>query len=172
MQPPVLPTLASHGTYGPLDGPQDDRPTGHGPTGSSARSTLDQGFATLKRSPLRRNSAKGVIGGVCAGIADTTGLSVTAIRAAAVVLALFFGTGVGVYLLGWALLPDEAGSTHAEQAMRQGRTRSMVVLLLGMVALFGALSWIFDTWGFLIAAAVVAFVIAKKKGHFSAHAHG
>lgn len=172
MQPPVLPTLASHGTYGPLDGPQDDRPTGHGPAGSSARSTLDQGFATLKRSPLHRNSTKGVLGGVCAGIADTTGLNVTAVRAAAVVMALVFGTGVGVYLLGWALLPDEGGRTHAEQAMRDGRPRSMVVLGLGAVALLGALSWVFDTWGFLIAAAVVALVVAKKKGHFSNHAHG
>lgn len=88
--------------------------------------------------------------------------------------ALFFGTGVGAYLLAWALLPDEHGSTHAEQAMRGGRPRSMVVLGLGTIALIGVLSWVFDSWPLLILAAVVAFVVAKKQGHFSAdnHTHG
>lgn len=166
-QPPVLPIPTSHTISGPLGSPQDDPPNGR-----TTRSSLDQSFATLKRSPLHRNSAKGVLGGVCAGIADTTGLSVTAVRAAAIFLALFFGAGVGAYLLGWALLPDEAGRTHAEQAMRDGRPRSMVVLGLGAIALLGVLSWVFESWGLLIAAAVVAFVVAKKKGHFSGHAHG
>lgn len=173
IQPPVLPlptpqhNTGQH-TSGPFGGPQDDRPSG-----GSARSTLDQGFATLKRSPLHRNSTKGVIGGVCAGIAESTGLSVAAVRVAAVVLALFFGTGVGAYLLGWALLPDEGGRTHAEQALREGRGSSLFVLVLGGIALFGAVAWIFDAWPLLIAAAVVAFVVAKKKGHFTGHhTHG
>ena len=165
-QPPVLPIPTSYGTPGP-QGPQDDQPRG-----CTSRSSLDQGFATLRRSPLRRNSRTGIIGGVCAGIAESTGLSVVAVRAAAVVLALFFGTGVGAYLLGWALLPDQAGATHAEQALKGGRTRSMVVLGLGAIALLGILSWVFDAWPLLIAAAVVAFVVMKKKGHFDSHAHG
>ncbi|MGD8150627.1 PspC domain-containing protein [Ornithinimicrobium sp. Y1694] len=176
IKPPVLPLPDQYRTSGP-QGPQDTPPTGspYGQPTTSTRtptgSRVDQGFATLQRSPLRRNSYRGIVGGVCAGIAESTGLSVVAVRAIAVVLG-FFGVGIGAYLLGWALLPDEGGRTHAEQAMKDGRARSMVVLGLGAFALLGVLSWIFKSWPLLIAAAVVAFVVAKKKGHFSDHAHG
>lgn len=148
---------------------QDTWSSRPGPSGSDP---FDRGFAALKKAPLRRDSAHGVIGGVAAGIARKTGVAPAAVRVAAVALAMFFGVGIGAYLIAWAALPDETGRTHAERAVREGRTGSMAVLGLGLIAVMGVLSWIFDSWGLLVAAAVVAFVVMKKKGHFSSHAHG
>lgn len=53
---------------------------------------------------LTRNSEEGWIGGVCAGLAPTSGLSVWLLRAAFVLIpgALF------VYPVLWILLPDES----------------------------------------------------------------
>ena len=133
--------------------------------GRTVRSTLDRGLGQLQRSPLRRDSTKGVIGGVCAGIAERTGASVVAVRMAAVFLGLFFGAGLGAYLLAWALLPDQAGATHAEQAVRDGRPRSLIVFGLGALALIGLLGWIFDSAVIpvLLAAGIVAYVVTRRK---------
>ncbi|SOC57223.1 PspC domain-containing protein [Ornithinimicrobium cerasi] len=161
-RPPVL---------NPAVGPT---PTGNpvGPAGPGGSSTLDRGFAVLQKAPLRRDSVNGVVGGVCAGVARRLDVSPTAIRVAAVALALFFGVGIGAYLLAWAVLPDQGGRTHAEQAVRGGRPRSLVILALGLFAALGIVSWVFDSWPLMIVAAVVAFVVLKKKGHFSTHTHG
>ena len=153
-------------------------PTGpsQGTTPGSGPSTLDRGFATLRRSPLRRDSENGMLGGVCAGIARQSGLSVAAVRLFAVVLALFFGTGVAAYLIAWAALPDQGGRTHAEGALREGRGRSLVVLGLGALAAFGIVASILgETVRFLpllIAVAVVGYVVSKRKGRSTtSHPH-
>jgi len=53
----------------------------------------------------RRREGK-MIAGVCAGIADHLGVSVTAVRLAAVVLALFgAGWGLILYVVLWILMP-------------------------------------------------------------------
>ena len=166
----------------PTGTPQDAPPYGGGGSyGSSAnnpgggRSSLDRGFATLRKAPLHRDTSRGVVGGVCAGIAERTGVSVAAVRVAAVALALFFGTGVGAYLLLWALLPDQAGTTHAERGVKGGEASSLVVLGLGGLAGLGILATIFDGIGWLVPvglAAAVAYVVMRKKGHSSAHSHG
>lgn len=170
-RPPVL---------GPAPtGRPTDYPTGataHHPgaadTGPTGPSSLDRGFAALHRAPLRRDSVNGVFGGVCAGIAQRFGVSPTAVRLGAVVLGMFFGVGIAAYVLAWAALPDQSGRTHAEQAVRGGRPRSLLILGLGLMAAIGVVSWVFDSWPLMILAAVVAYVVMKKKGHFSSHAHG
>ena len=195
-QPTNLPGPAADDVWGvnrpPVLGPSPVGPDAPGPTGPvypapdddtstqqpygqaqpRTGSDLDRGFAALQKAPLRRDSAHGVLGGVCAGIANKLGVSPTAVRLAAVALAMFFGSGVAAYLIAWAALPDQDGSTHAEQAVRDGRPRSIMVAGLGLVATLGVVGWILDSWWPLIAVAVVAFVVAKKKGHFSSHTHG
>lgn len=164
------------GPTGPVRPAPSDIPTYQPPTASQPPSTgssgLDRGFAALQKAPLRRDSAQGVLGGVCAGVANKLGVSPVAVRVAAVALAMLFGSGLAAYLIAWAVLPDESGSTHAEQAVREGRPRSLVVAGLALVAALGALGWVLDSWWPLIAVAVVAFVVARKKGHFSSHTHG
>lgn len=51
-----------------------------------------------------------MLGGVCAGLATQFGLSVTALRLAAVLLTLLgFGWGVVIYAVLWAIMPIKEG---------------------------------------------------------------
>ena len=67
----------------------------------------------------RRDSAGRKIAGVCAGIAEALGISVTVVRAAFVLLALppFSGIGIVLYLVLWFLMPAEAGSSGFDRAV-------------------------------------------------------
>lgn len=47
----------------------------------------------------------GVLAGVCGGIGQQVGIRPLWLRLAFIVAAVFYGTGVGLYLLLWALLP-------------------------------------------------------------------
>ncbi|WP_158296779.1 PspC domain-containing protein [Serinicoccus chungangensis] len=101
-------------------------------------SALDGVYAALRRLPARRTD-DAVLGGVCATVADRLGVAPIAVRAAAVLVALLGGVGVGIYLIAWTLLPDRTGRTHLEGGLRDGRGRSVVVLALGALAALGVL---------------------------------
>jgi phage shock protein PspC (stress-responsive transcriptional regulator) len=61
--------------------------------------------APLSRTWYRSRRGK-MIAGVCAGLAEQFGVSVTALRLAAVVLTLLgFGWGVIVYAVLWVIMP-------------------------------------------------------------------
>ncbi|MEO8747743.1 MAG: PspC domain-containing protein [Rhodanobacter sp.] len=55
---------------------------------------------------LRRSYRDRVLAGVCGGIAEHFGWSATRVRVAWVVLALFAGSGICVYLLLWLVMPN------------------------------------------------------------------
>ena len=100
--------------------------------------SLDGMYAALRRLPARRTD-QAVLGGVCATVADRLGVAPVAVRAAAVLVALLGGVGIGIYLIAWTVLPDRTGSTHVEQGLRHGRGRSLIVLALGGFAMLGVL---------------------------------
>jgi phage shock protein C len=56
---------------------------------------------------LERKLANRWVAGVCAGLADYTGVDATLIRVIFAVLTFFGGLGPIAYLLGWALIPEE-----------------------------------------------------------------
>ena len=61
------------------------------------------GTKTLVRSRKNR-----MIAGVCAGLADYSGLDVTVVRVVAALIAIVTGgAGVLAYLAAWAIIPDE-----------------------------------------------------------------
>jgi phage shock protein PspC (stress-responsive transcriptional regulator) len=68
---------------------------------------------------LVRIPQQGKIGGVCAGVAYYLGVNVTLVRVAWVVLTFFFGAGLVVYIVSWALLPV-ADSVPPDYAERTG----------------------------------------------------
>lgn len=172
-RPPALgpqPQDTPFGGHGPHEG---ERPWGQ--DRQEGTGAVDRGLAALRKAPLRRDTAHGVLGGVCAGIAQRAGISVAAVRVGAVALALFLGTGLGAYLLLWALLPDQTGATHAEHGVKDGNPGSLVVLGLGALAALGVLSVVFDGLGWLVPVAVAAsvvYVVMRKKGRFCSHTHG
>ena len=60
-----------------------------------------------ERPVLRRPFADRMLGGVAAGLARYTGVDVTLVRIAFVVLTLIGGAGIPLYLAGLLLIPDE-----------------------------------------------------------------
>ncbi len=71
---------------------------GQGGTGASGASVLNQ---------LRRSRADRWIGGVCGGIARSSGVDSWIWRLIITVFALFGGAGVILYILLWVFIPEE-----------------------------------------------------------------
>ncbi len=174
VRPPVLgPQPTGYGTpQGAAQGatPHGATPQGYGQGTGAGSSQLDRGLSALQRSPLRRDTSGGIVGGVASGIAKRMDVSPAVVRLAAVVLALFFGSGIAAYLIAWALMPDESGRTHVEQGVKGGSTQSLIVVVLGGLAALGMLSTILDGLGWLVPIAVTAGIVyyvvnaGKKKG--------
>ncbi|MCA2228997.1 PspC domain-containing protein [Nonomuraea aurantiaca] len=64
---------------------------------------------------LRRTNNGRVIAGVCSGIGEYLGIDANLIRIGLAVVTLFGGLGVGVYAIGWLLMPDEDRNTSIAQ---------------------------------------------------------
>ncbi|MEU7836831.1 MULTISPECIES: PspC domain-containing protein [unclassified Nonomuraea] len=64
---------------------------------------------------LRRTNNGRVIAGVCSGLGEYLGIDANLIRIGLAVVTLFGGLGVGVYAVGWLLMPDEDRNTSIAQ---------------------------------------------------------
>jgi signal transduction histidine kinase/phage shock protein PspC (stress-responsive transcriptional regulator) len=80
------------------------------------------------REPLRRDRERGLVAGVCAGIARHVGIDPLIVRVAFVAAATAGGAGLALYLLGWVFLDDEA----AGEARTPRRSRAGVETALGV----------------------------------------
>lgn len=78
--------------------------------------------------PLRRDPGRRVLGGVCAGLAERLGVDPLLVRVAFIAAAMAGGVGVGLYLLGWALIPARAGAWPARRRIRGDRGAIEVAL--------------------------------------------
>ena len=68
---------------------------------------------------LVRSRDNRIIAGVCAGVANYLGMDVNLVRVLAVVLAIVTGGigGVLVYLVAWAVIPEEGSKTSIVEDM-------------------------------------------------------
>lgn len=132
---------------------------GQGPTGGPGSSQLDRGLSALQKSPLRRDTDAGIVGGVAAGIAKRLNVSTAAVRLATIALSLFFGSGIAAYLIAWALLPDQSGRTHVEQGVKGGNVQSLIILALGGLAALGMVASVLDGLSWLVPIAVTAGIV-------------
>jgi len=82
-----------------------------GSVSSEQGSSTSAGWAQPGGEPTGKRLERKVDGrwvaGVCAGLADYTGLDVSLIRVVFAVLTFFGGLGPIGYVLGWALIPEE-----------------------------------------------------------------
>jgi phage shock protein PspC (stress-responsive transcriptional regulator) len=94
-------------------------------------------------SPRLERPARAPLGGVCAALARTTGTDPVLWRVGAVVLTVFHGLGIVLYLLGYVLIPAE-GEAHSlgqrlvrgpDRRLTGGQVVLLVLLLGGVVAL-------------------------------------
>lgn len=62
-----------------------------------------------KRQPLYRDPENGLLGGICAGIAERLNIDVLLARTTAIVLSLLtFGVAVAIYLIMWVIIPSRS----------------------------------------------------------------
>lgn len=97
------------------------------------------------RPPLRRSDDR-VLGGVAGGVARWLDIDPTIVRVVLAVLAVFGGSGILLYALGWLLIPAQDASVSAAQdlldrAGRPGSANRVLLIVLGVcVAVFAAAS--------------------------------
>ncbi|MEA2931320.1 MAG: phage shock protein, partial [Actinomycetota bacterium] len=80
---------------------------------------------------LTRSSDDVVISGLCGGLGRHFGIDPLVFRIAFVVMSLAGGTGLLLYLIGWALVPDDQGNTFGAQWL-PGQDRSHKLLAAGL----------------------------------------
>ncbi|NBE95262.1 PspC domain-containing protein [Nonomuraea sp. KC401] len=76
---------------------------------------------------LRRTHKGRIVAGVCAGVGEYVGIDANMVRIALAIATLFGGLGVGVYVIGWLLIPDEQAETSIVQDLvnkQQNRSTS------------------------------------------------
>src|SRR6476661_8404573 len=106
------------------------------------------------REPLRRDRERGLIAGVCAGVARHVGIDPLIVRVAFVAAATAGGAGVALYLLGWAFLSDDEAPRDTP-VLRRSRGGIETALGVGLLTLAFLLSMRGLGAGLVIAAGVV-----------------
>jgi phage shock protein PspC (stress-responsive transcriptional regulator) len=107
------------------DSVAEERSRGDGDSGA----TEDQPVVYPR---LERRRTERLLGGVASGLADHFGLDPVLFRIGFVLLALFGGSGVLLYVLGWLFLPEEG----ARESVVVGATRDVGIRKLTALVLF------------------------------------
>jgi signal transduction histidine kinase len=82
----------------------------------------------LAPAPVRRRPERGLLGGVCAGLAEHYRLDVLIVRVLVAIVVAVGGIGVGIYALAWALIPVAPESEHLPRRPGAWREAALVVL--------------------------------------------
>ena len=108
------------------------------------------------RPPLRRSPEDKVIAGVAGGFARWVGIDPVIVRVVLVVLAVFGGSGLLLYAIGWLFIPMEGASASAaddflRDSRQPGSTARTVLIIIGVVVAvilgLNLLGWAFGSWG-------------------------
>jgi signal transduction histidine kinase len=113
-------------------------------------------------APLRRDATRAVLAGVAAGLARRLGIDPLIVRVGFIAAAAAGGLGLALYLLGWAVMPGEDGSTAPLERIAGRRETWLVVA--GMVLLALAALLLLRRWGIWFSDAVVWPVILAAAG--------
>ncbi len=81
-------------------------------------------------SPLRRYPDRGLLGGVCAGLAEHFGVELWLVRLVAAFVVVIGGIGVAIYALAWALIPFAPGSGGVAGRPRVRAETALLVLVV------------------------------------------
>jgi phage shock protein PspC (stress-responsive transcriptional regulator) len=98
---------------------------------------------------LTRSSSNRMIGGVCGGLAEYTGIDPVIFRVVVAVATVMGGTGLLAYAVAWLVIPKEGEVSHAETFVdrrrhagwRVGGLPRWASVLLGVVVLLTVMSW-------------------------------
>jgi phage shock protein PspC (stress-responsive transcriptional regulator) len=127
---------------------------------------MDKFYAALRGFGIRRRTDDKWVAGVCSGLADRLGIDPVIVRAGLVLLSLLWGFGLTVYLVAWALLPNDKDEIVVQRALA-GHFASIMVVVLAALALFGGSSWGHSGWGFpwgLALTGLLVWWLVKRSG--------
>lgn len=105
---------------------------------------LDGLYDALRRPGVVRATEGKWFAGVCTGIARWLGVDPLVVRAAFLFFTIFFGLGVGLYLVLWLLMPTEEGDIAMERALTHGDGGSIFLLVVTVVSVLGGGPWFGD----------------------------
>lgn len=153
------------GAAPPLDSapPPGDLPPGDVPPG--AVPPPGPGWAGLPPTLVRPRTDR-VFRGVCTAVGRATGTDPVLWRVLAVVLTIFGGSGIVLYLAGWLVIPEEGrGESEAQRLLRGGRVSTpatVVAVVIGVIAVGAVLG---DGRGAVpvLVVAVLAFLVARTR---------
>jgi len=136
---------------------------------------LDKVFASLRGIGIRRRTDDKWIAGVCSGLADRLRVDPVIVRVGLVVLSLLWGVGLTLYLVAWALLPNDRNEIAAERALRDGDGGSIVLLVFAALALFGGSWWGSNNawgfpWGLVLAGGLIWWLVQRTSNRPDADA--
>jgi phage shock protein PspC (stress-responsive transcriptional regulator) len=135
--------------------------TQHGPAGARPR-----------RPPLRRDADRSVVQGVCAGFAGWLGVDPLIVRVVVIVLTVFPGIGLPLYIAGWMLMPTADGGPAVAARLRTRPGAWQISAGVACLTLAGLLTvrelglWWSDAivWPFVLAAAGAAMLWRQTVG--------
>ena len=102
--------------------------------------------APVQRPPLRRSTSDRVLAGVSGGIGEWLGIDPVIVRIVLVVLAIFGGSGLVLYGIGWLFIPEAGTSTsEAEKFIAKGERpgsglRTALIVAAAIIAAMAALN--------------------------------
>jgi phage shock protein C len=70
---------------------------------------------------LERRREGRMLAGVCAGLAAHFGIDVTLVRLGFAVFTIFWGLGALIYLIAWAVIPEEGGKSITGNLLHKQR---------------------------------------------------
>jgi len=89
------------------------------------------------RPPLRRSRTDRKVAGVAGGLGAYLGIDPVILRILFVVLAIFGGSGLLLYLVAWLLIPEEgAESSEVQRFVDRNGTAALVILGIVVAAIF------------------------------------
>ena len=147
----------------PQDPPPYPPPPGPPPGGQGTPPPTFPPLSTLRRSRSDRKLA-----GVAGGLGRWVGVDPLVIRILFVVLTIFGGSGVLLYVVGWLLIADEGEQESQGQRLVRGHTDGStvstvvfgaVVLILGLVFMGSVLDTGPGIGGLTVMAAVVVIIV-------------
>ena len=115
-----------------------------------------------QQQPLRRDVEDGIVAGVCSGIAKRYGIDPIILRVVLGAATLAGGTGLIVYLLAWALVPEQGGRSPS-WARLAGRRETWLILTGGTFLLLSMLLLLRE-WGLWFSDAIVWPVLLAGGG--------
>ncbi|MGZ4597117.1 MAG: PspC domain-containing protein [Actinomycetes bacterium] len=154
------------------DTPQQPGPPGGaaGPAGSAAGTAppLPPPEPPVHRPPLRRSVSDRKIAGVAGGLGRYFDVDPLIFRVVLVTLAIFGGSGLLLYAIGWLLIPEDGHDESEASRLVNGRATSKVVgaLILAVVGLIAVGNFAHTGFGFggfaaLLAIAAAVYLITR-----------